>query len=321
MKRALLFILLALILIAVPAGTALAAPAGSAWEVPGDFDTIQEAIDSDEVVDGDVIRVAPGEWTGAYVDKGVTIVGLGGAEITGGPAHGSGLIMGFRLTPGSDGAAISHLSFTVDLAIMNGGAVDDVTVDHCTFLDTIQGVSNWCGSGWEITHNVFKDMRARNGGGIGVLIGDYAGTPDGVNDNVVSFNKMSGVLHLGEGESGGYNGAGVCIYADFRWGAAGAVEMTNNLVSHNRIGMVSDDPELVDFDAIELSYNTYPADPPSDEEVCAVIYGNKIVFNDLRGSANAIALNPEGLADSNVISRNISVDIPNRGHGVSPAAF
>jgi hypothetical protein len=58
---------------------------------------------------------------------------LSGATIIGDPVHGSGLIQGFRLLAGSDGAAISHLRFEVDLAIMNAAAVNDVTVTQCTF--------------------------------------------------------------------------------------------------------------------------------------------------------------------------------------------
>ncbi|MCK7483383.1 MAG: hypothetical protein M0C28_44855 [Candidatus Moduliflexus flocculans] len=67
--------------------------------------------------------------------------------------------MGFRFLAGSDGASINHLVFEVDLAIMNGAAVSDVTIDHCTFRNAVQAVSNWRGNGWAISHNGIIDLR------------------------------------------------------------------------------------------------------------------------------------------------------------------
>ena len=160
--------------------------------------------------------VSPGEHAGALVSKAVEIKGEGGAIINTGPTHPAGLSQGFRLDTGSDGATISHLTFTVDLAIMNGAAVSDVTVTQCSFENTIQAVSNWRGSGWEISHNQITDLRTRNGGGIGILVADYSG--GFVEDNVVSHNKIMGVLHVDPGDGGGYDGSGIVLYADFRWG-------------------------------------------------------------------------------------------------------
>jgi len=86
---------------------------GLTWSVPGDFSTIQLAVDG--VSDGDTILVGPGTFAGALVDKSVEIKGVGGATIDSGPVHGSGLIQGFRLLAGSAGATISHLTFTADV--------------------------------------------------------------------------------------------------------------------------------------------------------------------------------------------------------------
>jgi hypothetical protein len=119
------------------------------YSVPGDLTTIQDAIDDANVVNGDVIMVGPGIFTGALVDKSVEIKGVGGAIINDGLAHPHPSIdnQGFRLRAGSDGATISHFYFQdVDLAIMNGASVDDVTVTQNTFLSSVQGVSNWGGS-------------------------------------------------------------------------------------------------------------------------------------------------------------------------------
>jgi pectin methylesterase-like acyl-CoA thioesterase len=71
------------------------------WSVPGDFATIQEAIDSPDVADtGDTIMVGPGEYAGAIVTKAVEIKGVGGAVINEGTWLGAicenDLIIGFE---------------------------------------------------------------------------------------------------------------------------------------------------------------------------------------------------------------------------------
>lgn len=293
----------------------LAKKAGAAWTVPGDFATIQDAIDDPAVKDGDRIAVGPGNHAGALVTKGVEIKGRDGAVIDDGPPHPAGLSQGFRLLEGSDGAAITHLTFEVDLAIMNGAAVNDVTVSHCAFHDAIQAVSNWSGSNWTISHNVITDLRARNGGGIGILVADRSGGV--VSDNVVSHNRISGVLHVSEADGGGYNGSGIVLYADFRHNWPGAEEISGNSVVKNRVSMVSDTPEVVDIAAFELTDMRDDA----EEDPCKVIHDNAIGFNDFRGTAIAIYLTPEALADCNAISRNLTDSKKGRGKGQHPQLF
>jgi hypothetical protein len=67
------------------ANTAMAAK----WNVPGDFATIQEAIDDAGVLDGDTILVGKGNHAGALVTKAVEIKGQGGAVINDGPELGN----------------------------------------------------------------------------------------------------------------------------------------------------------------------------------------------------------------------------------------
>lgn len=306
MKK-LMFLLVIASLLVLPAPVT-AGPSGNTWYVPGDFATIQEAIDASSVLDGDTILVAAGNHAGALVTKAVEIKGEGGVVINSGPMHPAGLSQGFRLLAGSDGATISHLRFEVDLAIMNGDAVNDVTVSHCTFVNTIQGVSNWRGSGWTISHNNITDLRTRNGGGIGILVADYAATPGGVRDNVVSHNKITGVLHVDPNDCGGYAGTGVVLYADFRWGRLGAEAIADNRVVKNKISLSSDNPDLVPVWAAELT-------DTGDNDV---VFDNAIGFNDFRGSDNGLALTPLSLEDENVISRNLG---DNRGHGQHPSMF
>lgn len=311
MKRILILATAILLVVMALPATVMAGPA-TIWHVPGDFATIQDAIDSTDVADGDTIMVGPGNFDGALVNKSVTIKGKGGAVIDGGPAHSSGLIQGFRLLAGSDGTEISHLQFEVDFAIMNGGAVDDVVVEHCTFLNTIQGVSNWRGSGWVISHNNIIDLRTRSGGGIGILVADYTG--GNVTGNVVSHNKISGTLHVWENDCGGYNGSGIVLYADFRWGRAGADEIKDNRVVQNKVSMVSNASAVVDIVAFEMT------DSRNDTAASSypVIFDNAIGFNDFRGTALQIDLTPEDLVNHNDISRNFGY---NRGHGMHPSLF
>jgi len=310
MKK-LVTILLLLALLAIPM-TAMAKGKGDAWYVPGDYATIQEAIDSAAVMARDTIFVGPGNHAGALVTKAVKIKGQDGAVIDSGPMHPAGLSQGFRLMAGSSGTEISHLQFEVDLAIMNGAAADDVVVTHNTFINAVQAVSNWSGSRWTISHNVMIDLRCRNGGGIGILVADRFGGI--VADNLIEHNKISGTLHVDPSDQGGYQGSGVVIYADFRWGMAGAAEIRNNFVTQNKVSLISDTPAVVDVVAFELTdtRDDTNADP------FPVLFDNAIGFNDFRGTATQIVLTPEVLADFNSIDRNFG-DI--RGQGLHPSVF
>jgi hypothetical protein len=308
MRRVLFVTTLAVILAASAANTAIAAE----WRVPGHFATIQEAIDSPDVQAGDLILVGPGPHAGALVTKSVEIRGSGGAVINTGPPHGSGKTQGFRLLAGSHGTTISHLTFEVGLAIINGGAVNNVTVVQNRFLNAYQAVTNWGGSGWDISHNDIVNLETACGGGIGVLIGDYARKASGVVDNLVAHNKISGVLRVAPGDCGGYSGAGIVIFADFRPDGQvdpGAVALAYNRVIKNRVAIASDNPSLVDVNAFELT---------DTRHLPGVIYENAIGFNDFRGTASQIHLSPLALGEVNVISRNFG---SNRGHGLHPSVF
>ena len=305
MRRLLFAVTLATLL---APGAALSARAAD-WRVPGDFATIQDAINSPALAAGDVILVGPGSHPGALVTKAVTIRGEGRAVINTGPLHSSGKTQGFRLLEGSDGTSISHLTFRVDLGVINGASVNDVTVEQNRFSNAYQAVTNWGGSRWDISHNTIVDLNSDCGGGIGVLIGDYAANPAGVLDNLVAHNRVYGTLHVPEDDCGGYSGAGLLIYADFRWEGPGAVAIAYNRVIQNTVSMVSDTPLVVDVNAFEMT---------DTRHVAGVIYENAIGFNDFRGTTNQIWLSPAGLAGVNALSRNLGT---NRGKGLHPSVF
>jgi hypothetical protein len=290
----------------------------ASWDVPGDFATIQDAIDSTLVIEGDRIMVGAGRHAGATVTKAVEIKGEGGAIIDTGPLLTAympcgtiALDIGFFFVGASagSGATISHLSFEgLAFPVFSRGA-DNVTVTQCTMAGPIQGVTNWSGDSWEVSHNQITGLRSANGGGIGVLIGDSSGGE--VKDNVVSHNKVLGTLHVAECDGGGYAGTGVVLYADWRYGRIGSVGISDNRIVKNKISLVSDNPDVVDVNAIELTEAENPGG--------IVIKDNAVGFNDMRGTAVQLVLSPDGLDDpTNKISRNLG---ENRGHGLHPSAF
>jgi len=280
-------------------------PKPNKWRVPEDFATIQLAIDAIEVLDGDKIEVGEGNFYGAFVTKKVEIKGKKGKKgkkgegnktiINDGPVLVYGLTQGFRFFDGSDGSKIKDITFTTDFGIMNNDGSDNIKISHCKFLNTIQGISAWGGSGWKIDHNEIIDLRTYNGGGIGILSGARWGGI--VEKNDIKHNKISGTLHVWANDGGGYAGSGIVLFADTRYGWPGADAIQYNKVERNKVSLISDTPSVVDVVGCELTDSR-------DDESIIIIFENKIKGNDFRGTANAIALTPEALIDHNDISKN-----------------
>ena len=285
-------------------GSLLAVPALAAdWTVPGQFPTIQAAVDSPRAA-WRPHPVGSGDHAGAGVMKAVEIRGTGNARIVTGPPHPSGKTYGFLIGEatdgvGGDGVTIAQLTFTVDLPVFSRGA-NDVTVSHNVFLNPNQGVTNRGGSRWDISHNTFRDLRTDNGGGIAIVVADHLGRD--VQENLVAHNNISGTLHVAADDLGGYAGTGIVLFADFRWDQLGAASIAYNRVVKNSVALVSDNAPLVDVVAFELT--------DTRARATHVIYDNAIGFNDFRGTAKQIVLTPETLDADNSISRNLG---DNRG--------
>lgn len=278
----------------------------SIWKVPGDFPTIQDAIDDPAVSDGDVIAVGPGRFDGATVTKAVEIRARGGAIIEGGPLLVAGHPLGgdleigffFQADHSGDGASIRGFGFEdVEFPVFSRGA-DGVTVSHNTMSAPVQGVTNWGGSGWAVEHNTIAGLRSICGGGIGILVGDQAATAAGVTSNVVAHNRIAGTLAVHPGDCGGYDGTGIVLFADFRFGRTGAVAISDNSVSKNVVDLQSDTPAVVDVVGFELT------DTRDDGSLPPVIFDNSLVKNDARGTARGLELTPAELADHNEFSKN-----------------
>ena len=292
------------------------AQSGTDWTVPGDFPTIQAAINSASVIDGDIINVGPGSFTGAIVTKDIEIKGIGGAVINAGivppiPNAFPGTV-GFWIETSGTGATISHFHFdeTVGFPVY-GWITDDITVNHNTMINSFQGVSNFAGNRWEIHHNEIIDLQTgctlQCAGGIGIWLVGYQAATGLVEDNIVSHNTINGTVHLSADTTGGFNAAGISIQAI---GPGGLI--TLNRVSKNKVGLTSDNPAIVDVSGIDLS----------ESGASGVIFDNNIGFNDLREMVSGIGqinLSTAALDNPiNRISRNLG---NNRGHGLHPSGF
>lgn len=273
------------------------------WYVPKNFTTIQAALDSASVLDGDTILVGPGNFAGAIVRKAVEIKARSLATINDGPLPW-GTARPFKagfffegLGAGS-GAKISNLRFQkIEFPVFSRGA-NDVAVQCCTMLNAIQAVTNWHGQGWQIIGNCINDLQTSNGGGIGVLCGGVNQNWQSIiKDNIIKDNKILGTLHVMPGDGGGYNGSGIVLYSDSRWGALGAKAITCNMLIDNCIAIKSDTSLVVDIAAIELT-------DASDNPGLDIIYGNSVVFNDLKKTALKIDLTPDDLDQVNLIYSN-----------------
>jgi hypothetical protein len=298
--------------LSLPAATAVlsllaAGAAAESWRVPGQFPTIQAAIDSPLVKDGDTIRVRSGRHAGATVTKAVAIRAQGRAVIRTGPSVGPLGEAGFLFPGGGQGSGASVVGFVFDgvaFPVFSRGA-DDVTVERNTLLGPVQGVSNWgggsWGNGWDVTHNRIRGLRTACGGGIGIFFGDYQGGT--VVANLVAHNEIGGRVLVPADDCGGYGASGVSIFADFRWGAAGAAAVEHNRVSKNRVRLESSRPELVPVSGVELA----ELDPVGPDRV---IRDNAVVFNDLRGMEVPIEAHPEELLDLNRIEKNLTGAAP-----------
>jgi hypothetical protein len=285
----------------------LAGSAGATdWSVPGDFPTIQAAIDSASVADGDAILVSAGAYTGATVTKAVTIRATGVVSIVDGPVVGAFGKAGFYFPGGGQGSGATITGFSFDgmpLPIFSRGA-DDVTVMQNTLSVFLQGITNWgygsWGNRWQITDNTLQNPGTSCGGGIGIFVGDFEG--GSVSGNVITRNTVTGQVRVPAADCGGYNAPAITLYADFRGGALGAT-ITGNLVTKNVVSLRSVTPRRtnrVTFSGVEL------ADTRDDWATYqpGAVRTNVVNYNDLRQTGRPFAYTPDEQATVNTIENN-----------------
>jgi hypothetical protein len=279
----------------------LAGRAGATeWRVPGHFPTIQAAIDSSRVLDGDTIDVRLRAARGATVTKAVVIRGDGNVTVWDGPTVNTLGKAGFLFPGGGQGsgATVTGFTFRIAFPVFSRGA-DDVSVIHNSMWSAIQAVTNWAnghwGRGWNISHNEITQLRTSCGGGIGILIGDYAGGV--VTGNEIAHNRIDSRLSVPETDCGGYNAPGILLFADFRYPGDLGAAIEGNRVFKNRMHVSSGRPTLVTASAIEL---TDTRDLPGQ----VVIQGDDVVYNDLRGTPVPFAFTPDDLEGANRVEHN-----------------
>jgi hypothetical protein len=285
-------------------GVVLALPAVSlaeVWSVPDDFRTIQQAINSPDVVDGDVIEVGPGNYRGARITKAVTLRGSGYTYITGGPriwrkrSYQAGFLFRGPKAESGSGAAIHNFYFKdVEFPIFAsqwGAVVHSVTVRHNTMESPIQGITMWHADDWDVQYNLITDLRAARGGGIGILVGSYSG--DDAFENRISHNEITGTVSVARDDSGGYNAAGIFVVSDHRGRNRGGL-IEGNLVSSNTVALLSDTPDVVPVVGIDIA-DTRGWTKRSK------ITENVVTNNDLSGTAHDVELTPIKLDDVNQV--------------------
>ena len=201
---------------------------------------IQEGVN---LVSSSTVNVAAGTYAGAIVNKEVTISGApGGTSVinTGVPyKDGSSLTTAFRLDSGADGTEINN--FTINnnqgasfyFAVFARG-VNDVTIDNLEINDTVQGITNWGGSGWTITNNTVIDTVAAGGGGIAIFLGATPPSYRTCSDNLVQYNTIDA-----SATAETYSCPGICLALDTRYGAYdeldGSEDISGNQILDNTI--------------------------------------------------------------------------------------
>lgn len=283
----------------------VSAGTGKIWFVPKNFPTIQEAWDSSLVKDGDIVIVGPGAFLGAMANansKAVTFKARGFTIINNGPAPwgtARPFVAGFFFPGNGVGSGTSMYDFyfkDVQFPVFSRGA-NDVTVDRCKMFKPIQGVTNWHGQGWEKTNNEIYDLQTSNGGGIGILVGGNSQAWQGdVINNLVAGNTVSGTLYVAADDGGGYNGSGIVLYADFRWGAQGPRTISFNQIKKNKVNVKSNNPSVVDMAAFEMT------DTRADLNVRAITE-NYMGYNNAGKTAIPLDLTPDNLDQFNTIEK------------------
>jgi hypothetical protein len=190
-----------LVVAAVIAGLGIGQGASAAvvWHVPGDFSSIQAALNA--AADGDEIQVSPGTYReNLTITKDVLLRSTNGSGVTVIDGGGAG-----RVVTISEGASAS--SATLEGFTIRGGAG----------VSEGGGISLGSASA-AIRGNIIEDNRACNGAGIAIV----GGTPR-VEANIIRNNTRSGC-------SGGTGGGGILLRT------AGSAVVVGNTIENNAIG-------------------------------------------------------------------------------------
>jgi hypothetical protein len=193
MKK-LMFVLVALALVAIPPAVVAQGPEGTVWHVPGDFATIQEAINA--AVDGDVIKVAQGVYAEQVEIRDLNNLRIEGDNVTITVPEGGMVGSLVKIVNCGD---FHFTGFTVDGN--NGVGVTPGARNSGGDTDT-----RFCGifvvnSSGHIVKNTIKDVSWGNGVqqglGIYVYVDDGMARDVNIRDNVVTNFQKNGITIWG----------------------------------------------------------------------------------------------------------------------------
>jgi nitrous oxidase accessory protein NosD len=190
-----------LVVAAVVAGLAIGQGASAAvvWHVPGDFSTIQAALNA--AADGDEIQVSPGTYReNLTITKDVLLRSTGGPGLTVVDGGGAGRVV--TISEGVSASSATLEGFTIR---GGAGAWEGGGVSLASASAVIRG-------------NIIEDNRACDGAGIAMV----GGAPR-VEANIIRHNSRSGC-------SGGIGGGGILLRM------AGSAVVVGNTIENNAIG-------------------------------------------------------------------------------------
>jgi parallel beta-helix repeat protein len=257
------------------------------------FAAIQDGIDG---VAGSTVNVAQGTYTGATVDKPVTILGAsdGTSVITSGVPYkaGSAYKTAFRLAgelADVNGSEIKN--FTVEcnqpasfyFAVFSRLA-DDVTIDSFVINESVQAITNWGGDNWEITNNVLNNSHPSSGGGIGIWLGVMPPGYLSCSHNLIEGNRIitsySGAVS--------FTCPAIGIGMDLRWG--GYANLTcNEDISNNQIlnNIIKDEGHQNQI-GVEIGVLGLEGDPVKIAAVIGKIHDNIIKDNTIQDTDTGV---------------------------------
>ena len=159
-------------LLAAAAASVLSTAAADILHVPGDFPTIQEAIDA--AVDGDEVEVHPGTYKEAidFLGKAIRVYSTDGPDVTIIDAQQTGTVVTCESAEGPD-SVLEGFTITGGTALNGGGMYNDSsspTVTNCTFSGNTAtgdggGMDNYFSSP-TVTNCTFSGNTANAGGGM-----------------------------------------------------------------------------------------------------------------------------------------------------------
>jgi len=279
----------------------------SAHEAKGNmnepFATLGLAIEG-VAADG-TIYVAAGSYEGIAIDKQVLIDGtdIGGTIISSGIGYkpGSSLTTAFRLDAGADGTAIDDMTILClpgigyFFAVFSRG-VDDVLLDNITLYDTVQGLTNWGGSGWSILDSQVIGTVASGGGGIGIFVGATMGY------ETASNNLIQGNVIGSDASAPDYSCPGIVLALDLRWGRFDEFA-TYDLGGNQIIGNTITDSGVLNGVGIEVGVIAETGNDPAD--VPGILAATLGAIHDTTISENTVAGEYIGLYLYNVVGTDV----------------